>query len=194
MAAICRCRLISLDITRLPVMVQPIQRTHHWVAAPSLLPASSGRRRRSSSAWTSPLALPATAHRGSFLSYTVTLTNRGPQDYRLDVCPDYSEFVGPKIAGGVYQLNCAPVGVISAGANASFAMQLRVPANAAQGTTQLTWALLDSSYPARTLRQISRSFKQVARRGQRHVRRGALFVAVMMASCLARSAPSSVAT
>jgi hypothetical protein len=87
---------------------------------------------------------PATVHRGSVLTYTVTLNNRSNQDYSLATCPDYNEIVVPfKEAGAQYQLNCSPVGTIAAGRSATFAMRLEIPENAPTGATQIEWSLLD---------------------------------------------------
>jgi hypothetical protein len=91
------------------------------------------------------ISAPATVQRGSVLAYSVTLSNRSELDYRLDSCPDYSEFLGAKVAGGLYQLNCNQLGAIPAGGSATFAMQLAIPTTVPAGMTQLTWAFSDGT-------------------------------------------------
>lgn len=89
------------------------------------------------------IAAPASVHRGSTLSFTVTLSNRSSGDYRLSPCPDYVEILGAKDPVATYQLNCSPVGMIAAGRSAAFEMRLDVPSSLAVGSTQLHWALVD---------------------------------------------------
>jgi hypothetical protein len=42
-----------------------------------------------------------------------------------------------------YQLNCAPVGHVAAGAGVTFEMRLSIPSTAPAGPNVLRWALVD---------------------------------------------------
>jgi hypothetical protein len=86
---------------------------------------------------------PATVRRGATLAYQVTLTNRDHGSYRLDPCPDYSEFLGPKRPLLSYQLNCQPVGAIAPGQRITFQMRLAIPATTVTGPNRLIWGLSD---------------------------------------------------
>jgi hypothetical protein len=65
------------------------------------------------------------ARAGSWLSYTVVLTNRSRRAFRFGrTCPAYTEgFVRQQ----AYVLNCRPVGSIGPGKSVRFAMRMRVP-------------------------------------------------------------------
>jgi hypothetical protein len=86
---------------------------------------------------------PAMVRRGATLAYQVTLTNRDRGSYRLDPCPDYSEFLGPKRPMVSYQLNCQPVGAIAPGQGVTFQMRLAIPATTVTGPNRLVWGLSD---------------------------------------------------
>jgi hypothetical protein len=90
------------------------------------------------------ISAPASVKRGSTLVYYVTVKNASSADYRLDPCPDYTEFVGDKVAAADYQLNCAPVGHLAPGASVKFEMKLSLPTTVPSGPTQLLWALIDA--------------------------------------------------
>ncbi len=69
--------------------------------------------------------VPSTLVAGQTLRYTVTITNDSGAALSFDTCPDYDEGFTPD--GLVsYQLNCAPVGRLEAGASATFAMEFTV--------------------------------------------------------------------
>jgi hypothetical protein len=89
------------------------------------------------------ITAPASAKRGSTLVYFVTFTNSSSRDYLLDQCPDYGEYLGPKLAVAGYRLNCAPVGHIAPGSATKFEMHLGIPPDFAPGSSQLTWVIYD---------------------------------------------------
>jgi hypothetical protein len=90
------------------------------------------------------ISSPASAQRGSTLTYYVTMTNRSRTAYPLNVCPDYLEYVGiGKSDLATFQLNCRPVQQIAPGDSVVFQMQFAVPSTTALGSNTLTWALND---------------------------------------------------
>jgi hypothetical protein len=94
------------------------------------------------------ISAPASAKRGSTLVYFVTVKNADQVDYPLDPCPSYHELLAGKQAVAGYQLNCAPVRHIPAGASVKFEMRLNLPGTVAIGPNQLTWALADGRLAA----------------------------------------------
>jgi len=89
------------------------------------------------------ISAPASVTRGSTLVYHVTVKNASSADYKLDPCPDYTEFVGAKVAVADYQLNCSPVGHIASGRSVKFEMRLTLPSSVPIGPNDLMWALRD---------------------------------------------------
>jgi hypothetical protein len=86
---------------------------------------------------------PASAHRGSNVDYTVTLTNLSGRDYDMRPCADYVESFDWKKVGQTYQLNCLPVTTIRPGGSATFSMRAEVPASLAPGPNHIHWFLFD---------------------------------------------------
>jgi uncharacterized protein DUF4232 len=89
------------------------------------------------------ISVPHTAKRGSVLTYFVTVTDVDSRDFVLAPCADYDEMLNMKMPVATYELNCGPVGMIAAGAHATFQMQMTVPAGVAAGPNTLRWALTD---------------------------------------------------
>lgn len=78
------------------------------------------------------------AHRGTWLSYTVVLTNRGAKPFSFGrSCPAYEEGFGLRPAA--YVLNCHGVGPIAPHAAVRFAMKVFIPRHGAEST--LAWTL-----------------------------------------------------
>jgi hypothetical protein len=100
-------------------------------AQPTLLPV------------TIALRAPATAKRGSTLTYLVVVTNSGSTDYSLNPCPDYFEAMQAKVPVATYRLNCGPVGHIAPGESVTFEMRLTLPMSMATGPNSLLWSLID---------------------------------------------------
>jgi len=70
-----------------------------------------------------------TARAGSWLSYTVVLTNRSKRLFHFGrTCPAYTEGFGMR-QNQAYVLNCRSVGPIAPGRSIRFAMRVRVPAH-----------------------------------------------------------------
>jgi hypothetical protein len=79
-----------------------------------------------------------TAHPGTWLWYTVVLTNRGAKPFSFGrSCPAYYEGFGLRPAA--YVLNCRAVGPIAPHHSVSFAMRVFVPRHAHLDT--LSWTL-----------------------------------------------------
>lgn len=90
-----------------------------------------------------------TARPGTWLAYTVVLTNRGARPFSFGrSCPAYEEsVVGSRIAA--YVLNCHAVGAIASHAAVRFAMRVSVPPHLKLGDTYtLTWELAPRSWNA----------------------------------------------
>ena len=86
------------------------------------------------------LAVPASAHPGDQVVYTVTITNASSTPYRLDPCPTYTQVVKPSV--GDYYLNCDAVSVIDGGRSVAFEMRIALPANIPFGThIKIGWFL-----------------------------------------------------
>lgn len=88
------------------------------------------------------------AHLGSWLSYTVVLTNTShAKPFRFGRrCPAYTE----RIAGQTqaYVLNCHAVRSIGPGRSVRFAMRVRVPAHSSESPPSLVWTLAPHTYGA----------------------------------------------
>jgi len=100
--------------------------------------------------------VPDTLVAGRTLRYTVTITNDSGAALSFDTCPDYDEGFTPD--GLVsYQLNCAPVGRLEAGAGATFAMEFTVRPwpKAPTGPQKFLWRLhgfyANASAPGRVI-------------------------------------------
>jgi hypothetical protein len=92
--------------------------------------------------------LPAAVRAGDTLRYTVTLSNPTATDVSLKNCPSYTETLGyPNNRSLSFMLNCDRVTVIPSGANVVYAMELKVPADAATGPTKFSWRLNDPDGP-----------------------------------------------
>jgi hypothetical protein len=77
---------------------------------------------------------------GTTLRYTVTITNDSGAPISFDTCPDYDEgFTTGRLVS--YQLNCAPVRRLEAGASATFAMELLVQPGTPLGPEKFLWRL-----------------------------------------------------
>jgi hypothetical protein len=100
--------------------------------------------------------VPSTLVAGQTLRYIVTITNDSGTALSFDTCPDYDEGFTPD--GLVsYQLNCAPVGRLEAGASATFAMEftVRPSPKTATGPQKFVWRLhgfyANASAPGRVI-------------------------------------------
>lgn len=81
------------------------------------------------------------AHRGSWLSYTVVLTNRSRRPFEFArSCPAYTEGFGV-VPQQAYILNCRGVGSIAPHASVRVAMRVRVPQNLNPVLPTLWWTL-----------------------------------------------------
>ncbi len=89
------------------------------------------------------LTAPATAKRGSTVTYFVRVANTSDMNYMLDPCPDYVVYLGETKPLARYQLNCAPVGHIAPGSSVIFDMRLTVPLNMVSGSYQFMWGIFD---------------------------------------------------
>jgi uncharacterized protein DUF4232 len=89
-----------------------------------------------------------TARLGSWLSYTVVLTNRSKHVFRFGrSCPAYLEgFEGQRPQA--YVLNCRPVESIGPGKSVHFAMRLRVPRHFDPSAPAFGWTLAPHSWNA----------------------------------------------
>lgn len=94
-------------------------------------------------AFEATISAPATAKRGSTLTYFVRVANISAMDYLLDPCPDYVVYLGENKPLARYQLNCAPVGHIAPGRSVRFEMRLEVPLYMLGGSYQLEWTIFD---------------------------------------------------
>ncbi|HLL64528.1 MAG TPA: hypothetical protein VK453_02145 [Micromonosporaceae bacterium] len=82
------------------------------------------------------ITAPDTTRAGTDLDYTVTVRNTFPRPYRLAPCPVYRQtFDG---LASTFRLNCA-IREIGAHSSATFAMRVRVPADAPAGPARLRW-------------------------------------------------------
>jgi Domain of unknown function (DUF4232) len=88
------------------------------------------------------------AHPGSWLSYTVVLTNRSRRPFHFGrTCPAYTEGFGGIARLQAYVLNCHPVGSIGPGKSVRFAMRMRVP-RLALSAPAFGWTLAPHSWNA----------------------------------------------
>jgi hypothetical protein len=88
------------------------------------------------------------AHRGSWLSYTVVLTNIGTKPFRFGkTCPAYTEGFGGLRRLQAYVLNCRPVGSIAPGRSVRFAMRIHIP-RIALSAPAFGWTLAPHTYNA----------------------------------------------
>jgi len=96
------------------------------------------------------LELPLRAQIGQPLEYRMTLTESRSQALDLvALCPTFEEELfaditnGKGLLGGkhIYSLNCKPAGTLKPGAQATFNMVFKVPANAAPGTYTFMFGL-----------------------------------------------------
>lgn len=85
------------------------------------------------------LQVPASVRAGDVLRYTVVLTNPTEMDVALEPCPNLLQTFGATVKQG-WSLNCGDAHPVLAGGSEAFAMELRVPADAA-GATRLGWYL-----------------------------------------------------
>jgi hypothetical protein len=89
-----------------------------------------------------------TAQAGSWLSYTVVLTNSSKHPFRFGrTCPAYTEGLGAS-QNQAYILNCHSVGPIAPGQSVRFAMRVRVPAHERETFPALGWTLAPHSWNA----------------------------------------------
>jgi hypothetical protein len=85
---------------------------------------------------------------GSWLSFTVVLTNASAEPFRFGrTCPAYTEDWGGVARAQAYVLNCRPVGAIAPGRSVKFAMRIRVP-NTKLPVPAFGWTLAPHSYDA----------------------------------------------
>jgi hypothetical protein len=88
-----------------------------------------------------------TAQAGTWLSYTVVLTNSSKHRFRFGrTCPAYTE--GVDAQNQAYILNCHSVGPIAPGQSVRFAMRVRVPAHPDSALPSVGWTLAPHSYNA----------------------------------------------
>ena len=88
------------------------------------------------------------AQAGSWLSYTVTLTNSSRHVFRFGrTCPAYTEGIGAD-QDQAFILNCHAVGSIGAGQSVRFAMRVRVPQHVGDSFPPLGWTLAPHSWNA----------------------------------------------
>ncbi len=64
---------------------------------------------------------------GSVLHFQVTMTNAGKRVLAFHGCPLYFEGLAPTSSHEIHILNCKPMGALSPGAHAVFAMEERIP-------------------------------------------------------------------
>ena len=86
------------------------------------------------------------ARRGGLLRYEIALTNTSRRTFHFARCPAYLEQLAPRGRAELYILNCRSAGAIAPGANATFAMVLRVPRAAPRGANGLFWELAPTTY------------------------------------------------
>jgi hypothetical protein len=88
------------------------------------------------------------ARRGSWLSFTVVLTNRSRQPFRFGpTCPAYTEGVGAN-QDQAYVLNCHAVGSIGPGQSVRFAMRAHIPQHLGLPFPALGWTLAPHTWNA----------------------------------------------
>jgi hypothetical protein len=86
------------------------------------------------------------ARAGSWLSYTVVLTNPSRHTFTFGrTCPAYAEGIGA-VQNQAYILNCHVVGSIGPGRSVRFAMRVRVPAHSELPLPALGWTLAPHSW------------------------------------------------
>jgi hypothetical protein len=89
-----------------------------------------------------------TARAGSWLSYTIVLTNKSKRPFQFGRnCPAYTEGIGAT-QNQAYVLNCRPLGSIGAGHSVRFAMRVHVPRHLADPFPPLGWTLAPHSWNA----------------------------------------------
>lgn len=99
------------------------------------------------------IAAPTTVAPGDVVAFSVTLENHNPYGKPYDLagmCPSYLEQLlieGNPAVSERYLLNCDPAGVLAPGESQTFAMQIRVPVDAAKGMALLVWQLGQSGPP-----------------------------------------------
>jgi hypothetical protein len=87
------------------------------------------------------------ARAGSWLSYTVVLTNSSKHPFRFGrTCPAYTE--GVDAQNQAYILNCHSVGPIAPGESVRFAIRVRVPAHPDSALPSVGWTLAPHSWNA----------------------------------------------
>jgi hypothetical protein len=84
------------------------------------------------------------ARRGGLLHFSIALTNVSRREFRFRSCPIYVEQLSGKLE--LYVLNCRPMPALRPGAQAIFAMVIRVPRQARIGTNGLFWELAPRTY------------------------------------------------
>jgi hypothetical protein len=89
------------------------------------------------------LKAPAHVKAGTTLTYFVTIANADTVDYVLNPCPDYTEFLGPKLVVAQYRLNCAPVGRIKPTEAVTFEMRMPIAKSVPAGNYKVMWSLAD---------------------------------------------------
>jgi hypothetical protein len=86
--------------------------------------------------------------RGAVFHFRVALRNTGTRPFRFAHCPLYTETpvsaIGPQYEE-TYVLNCHPVGAITPGKLAYFAMEMHVPKDEPLGQNYLGWQLIDAN-------------------------------------------------
>lgn len=88
------------------------------------------------------------ARAGTWLSYTVELTNRSARPFHFGrTCPAYTEGIGAD-QNQAYILNCHPVGAIAPGRSVRFAMRVHVPRHLEESYPSLGWTLAPHSWNA----------------------------------------------
>ncbi len=81
---------------------------------------------------------------GYTLTYSVTLTNPSSDAVQLSPCPAYTQYLATAQPGQVQQtllLNCANVGSLEPGGEATFEMKIQVPSQFSTGPAKLSWKL-----------------------------------------------------
>jgi hypothetical protein len=85
---------------------------------------------------------------GTWLSYTVVLTNRSRRPFTFGrSCPVYIEQIGLAPAQA-FVLNCRPVGSIGAGRSVRFAMRIHVPPHPSLSAPAFDWILAPHTWNA----------------------------------------------
>lgn len=85
---------------------------------------------------------------GSWLSFTVVLTNRSRHTFTFGRrCPAYVEGIGAD-ENQAYILNCRPVRSIASGQSVRFAMRVHIPQHAGESLPALGWTLAPHTFDA----------------------------------------------